>query len=93
MSKNKIYEMLMDRWADAGPSLGGWGINGAYFKKNGLSTSDDTASSSMALNLNTGKQTELKKGGKVKCMSKGGSTASKRADGCATKGKTKGRMI
>jgi hypothetical protein len=35
----------------------------------------------------------MKKGGKVKCMSKGGSTASKRADGCATKGKTKGRII
>lgn len=34
-----------------------------------------------------------KKGGTVKYMSKGGSTASKRADGCATKGKTKGRMI
>ena len=40
-----------------------------------------------------------KKGGKVKakcgCMSSGGkvSSASKRADGCATKGKTKGRLI
>ena len=34
-----------------------------------------------------------KKGGTVKCMSKGGSTASKRADGIATKGKTKGRII
>jgi hypothetical protein len=34
----------------------------------------------------------MKKGGKVKCMAKGGS-ASKRADGCATKGKTKGRII
>ncbi len=34
-----------------------------------------------------------KKGGKVKKMAKGGSTASKRADGCATKGKTKGRMV
>ncbi len=33
-----------------------------------------------------------KKGGKVKCMAKGGSTASKRADGCAVKGKTKGRI-
>jgi DNA polymerase elongation subunit (family B) len=32
-----------------------------------------------------------KKGGKVKCMSKGG-TASSRADGCATKGKTKGKI-
>jgi hypothetical protein len=37
----------------------------------------------------------MKKGGKVKCMAKGGSvgSASKRADGCATKGKTKGRII
>lgn len=29
----------------------------------------------------------------AKKMAKGGSTASKRADGCATKGKTKGRMV
>ena len=35
---------------------------------------------------------KMKKGGKVKCMSKGGSTASKRADGCAVRGKTKGKM-
>jgi len=36
-----------------------------------------------------------KKGGTVKKMAKGGSvsSASKRADGCATKGKTKGRII
>jgi len=33
-----------------------------------------------------------KKGGKVKKMAVGGS-ASKRADGCATKGKTKGRFV
>jgi hypothetical protein len=31
---------------------------------------------------------DYKKGGKVKCMSKGGS-ASKRADGCAVRGKTR----
>lgn len=30
---------------------------------------------------------------KTKKMAKGGSTASKRADGCATKGKTKGRFV
>ena len=36
---------------------------------------------------------DYKKGGKVKCMSKGGSTVSKRADGIATKGKTRGRII
>jgi hypothetical protein len=33
-----------------------------------------------------------KKGGKVKKMAKGGS-ASSRADGCASKGKTKGRFV
>ena len=33
-----------------------------------------------------------KKGGKVKKMAAGGS-ASKRADGCATKGKTKGKFV
>lgn len=38
---------------------------------------------------------KMKKGGTVKKMAKGGSvsSASKRADGCATKGKTKGRII
>ena len=37
----------------------------------------------------------FKKGGKVKKMAKGGSvsSASKRADGCATKGKTKGKFV
>lgn len=37
----------------------------------------------------------MKKGGSVKKMAKGGSvsSASKRADGCAVKGKTKGKMV
>ena len=36
----------------------------------------------------------MKKGGKVKCMSSGGSSkASSRGDGCAQRGKTRGRMI
>jgi hypothetical protein len=37
----------------------------------------------------------MKKGGKVKKMAKGGSvgSASKRADGIATRGKTRGRMV
>lgn len=35
----------------------------------------------------------FKKGGAVKKMAKGGSAASKRADGCCTKGKTKGRFV
>jgi hypothetical protein len=40
-----------------------------------------------------GKTPSMKHGGAVKKMAKGGSTASKRADGCATKGKTKGRFV
>lgn len=35
----------------------------------------------------------MAKGGAVKKMASGGSTASKRADGCAARGKTKGRMV
>lgn len=35
----------------------------------------------------------MKRGGAVKKMAKGGSTASKRADGCATKGKTRGKFV
>ena len=36
----------------------------------------------------------MKKGGKVKCMSSGGSSkASSRGDGCAQRGKTKGRFV
>ena len=38
----------------------------------------------------------MKKGGKVKKMAKGGavkSSASKRADGCAQRGKTKGKFV
>lgn len=34
----------------------------------------------------------FKKGGSTKCMSSGGSTASRRGDGIATRGKTKGRI-
>ena len=43
--------------------------------------------------VGVGASIPFKKGGKVNKMAKGGSTASKRADGCATKGKTKGRMV
>jgi len=37
----------------------------------------------------------MKKGGKVKKMAKGGSvsSASKRGDGCAIKGKTRGKLV
>lgn len=44
------------------------------------------------LTRGTGPVKKKAKGGKVKKMAKGGSTASKRADGCATKGKTRGKI-
>ena len=49
----------------------------------------------MAQNLMSPGYNKMKKGGavKTKCMSSGGSTASKRADGCAMRVKTKGRMV
>jgi hypothetical protein len=42
-----------------------------------------------------GEPLAMKRGGAVKKMAKGGSvsSASKRADGCAAKGKTKGRFV
>lgn len=43
-------------------------------------------------NMDPGYSAGMKKGGTVKKMATGGSV-SKRADGCATKGKTRGRMI
>jgi hypothetical protein len=87
-NKAKILQMLREPWENAGPSLGGWGVNNAYFNKN--SNLADDASRPMALNLETGKQTAMKKGGKVKkakpkCMSRGG--------GCEVRGKTKGRFV
>ena len=41
----------------------------------------------------TDEDTGMKRGGKVKKMARGGSTASKRGDGCAVKGKTRGRFV
>lgn len=46
-----------------------------------------------ARTASAGPRTTMKCGGGVKKMAKGGSTASKRADGCATKGKTRGKLV
>jgi hypothetical protein len=66
---------------------------------------DDDMGSVESLRPNTDRQKKaakairsamgMKKGGCVKKMKSGGSTgtASKRADGCAAKGKTKGRFV
>jgi hypothetical protein len=56
-------------------------------------TGDDNVSRADILNALDGVTNNMKKGGKVKKMAKGGSTASKRGDGIATQGKTKGRFI
>jgi hypothetical protein len=48
----------------------------------------------MRKNATPGAVKKAAKGGPVKKMAKGGSvSASKRADGCCTKGKTKGRFV
>ena len=88
---------------------GGLGIVGmlAAKKKKAAQASGTTGTSSGTTGTSSGSSgssdatKQLKKGGAVKKMakggkpgfSKGGSTASKRADGCATKGKTKGRFV
>jgi len=71
--------------------MGGLGVAGlALAKKKKKSTPDkpDDAGETMAMEAGEG----MKRGGKVKKMAKGGS-ASKRGDGCATKGKTKGKFV
>ena len=52
----------------------------------------DFTATEMAQNLMSPGYNKMKKGGAVKSKPKV-SSASKRADGCATKGKTRGRMI
>jgi len=61
----------------------------ALKKKKGAAGNPGDAEEVMVMEAGEG----MRKGGKVKKMAKGGSTASKRADGCATKGKTKGRFV
>jgi len=46
----------------------------------------------VSLDMPDGEPVKKRVGGKIKKMSNGGS-ASKRADGCAIKGKTRGKMI
>jgi hypothetical protein len=80
---------------------GGLGLAGlmlAKRKKRGMEDSpamSDPRDSSDMMGRNTQRRVAegMKKGGKVKKMAKGGSTASKRADGCCTKGKTKGKFV
>jgi len=52
----------------------------------------DAAASSLRKNIGGDDFTIMKKGGKVKKMASGGMTASRRADGIATRGKTKCKM-
>ena len=60
-------------------------------KKKGAVGNPGGAEPVMAMEAGEG----MKRGGKVKKMAKGGSvsSASKRGDGCATKGKTRGKFV
>ena len=74
-----------------------YGIQSYYTNKLGSSSSGGGSFSLMPAYMKGMPGFKLKAtfkdGGKVKKMAKGGSTASKRADGCCTKGKTKGRFV
>jgi hypothetical protein len=64
----------------------------------GETQSEDTDTGKYEPRRTEGDFGAYKRGGNVKKMASGGSTskassASKRADGCATKGKTKGRFV
>jgi hypothetical protein len=96
-------------YSPAGPVYGpefsgdGYTVGGGYSPRGnvvGGRYSDDRFSAGLGYDPRRGYvggdlSMSFKKGGavKVKKMAKGGSTASKRADGCATKGKTKGRFV
>ena len=78
-----------------GPSVSFGGIKGPRggTSGSGVGSSSGYPGSSPTTGVGTTIKLPFKKGGKVKKMAKGGSTASKRGDGCATKGKTKGRFV
>jgi hypothetical protein len=73
--------------------MGGLGVTGLALakKKKKKSTPDKPGDAKEVMVMEAGEG--MRKGGKVKKMAKGGSAASKRGDGCATKGKTKGRFV
>lgn len=65
-------------------------------QKRSINLNPDYAADEELRQINSRMQpAEMRKGGKVKKMANGGkvSSASKRADGCAVKGKTRGRII
>ena len=76
--------------------LEGGGRFGVGLGSGAVGGSGATFGGGIRIPLNPRREGDIKKnakGGKVKKMAKGGSTASKRADGCCTKGKTKGKMV
>jgi hypothetical protein len=71
--------------------MGGLGVAGmalAKKKKKGAAGKPGGAEEVVAMEAGEG----MKRGGKVKKMAKGGS-ASRRGDGCATQGKTRGKFV
>lgn len=72
---------------------GGFGLAGLALAKKKKKKADGTEADGTEVEVEAEGAPTMRKGGKVKKMAKGGSTASKRGDGCATKGKTKGRFV
>jgi hypothetical protein len=78
------------RYADGGEIAAQQPTYPFYGNQPVASTTEPSAGMNQTFNIqpsvSAGQPTQMKKGGKV-------SSASKRADGCATKGKTRGRMV
>lgn len=85
--------------AMAGKMLGkenaGFGLGlipGMLYKNQYKKREEKKGMTPQTTNTATDAEPGMKKGGKVKKMASGGS-ASKRADGCAMRGKTRGKMV
>lgn len=81
---------MKKRYADGGEIAAQQPTYPFYGNQPVASTTEPSAGMNQTFNIqptaSAGQPTQMKKGGKV-------SSASKRADGCATKGKTRGRVV
>ena len=89
LAENRALNRMAVRAGAAGAAAAGAKAATSNEPKKAAAKSDDYEDMSGEVNLDPSNPT----GVSGKGMKKGGMTASRRADGCAVKGKTKGRMV
>jgi hypothetical protein len=89
LAENRAINRMAVRAGATGAAVAGAKAATSDEPKKGAAKSDDYEDMSGDVNLDSSNPT----GVAGKGMAKGGMTASRRADGCAVKGKTKGRMV